>query len=347
MSQGKQSKFLIIYFSVLGAGALALGYLGWSASSAAEEAETSYKGKVAELDRLEKAPLSRTKGNADKKKKLVESYVDQVKALNTAMLAWQAPVNESESGESFQKKLNEAVKTAKADGLTRQVKVPEKFDFGMDKYLAGFPVPGTAPRLSAQLDSIIFLVNAAMDAGVSSIDSLTRTELGIESEKSEATPGTAAPLTPAQRKAAKDKADAEAAKKKGSAAAGPTVDENKVFERQPLTLTVTGKNKSVIAMVEALANTSPEKMAPHFFIIRALRVENQLKDGPAKTETVQLEEKEETGPDGVKKTVKRDAKYLLGNELVRMHLELDLIRFVPGDAPADKEKPAAGTANAN
>ena len=173
MSQGKQSKFLIIYFSVLGAGALALGYLGWSASSAAEEAEAKYQTAVTDLDRLERAPLSRTKENAVKKTQLVKTYVDQVQALNTAMMAWQTPLNDTESNESFQKKLNEAVKAARANGVSSQVKVPEKFDFGMDKYLAGFPVPGTAPRLSAQLDSLIFLTNVAMSAGLSSIDSLT------------------------------------------------------------------------------------------------------------------------------------------------------------------------------
>ena len=343
MSQGKQNKFLIIYFSVLGAGALALGYLGWSASSAADEAEMQYKGKVAELDRLEKAPLSRTKENTEKKKKMVAAYVEQVKALNTAMMAWQAPVSESESGESFQKKLNEAVKTAKADGLTRQVKVPDKFDFGMDKYLAGFPVPGTAPRLSGQLDSLIFLVNAAMDAGVSSIDSLTRTELPIESEKAPETapaPGRTPPRSTAAAPKPKP-GDKKVVEEK------QLVEETKVFERQPLTFTVTGKNKSVLALAEALANTSPEKMTPHFFIIRTLRVENQLKDGPAKTETVASEEKEETGPDGKKIVVVRNAKYLLGNELVRMHLELDLVRFEPEAAPAEKEKTAPRTANAN
>ena len=345
MSQGKQNKFLTIYFSVLGVGALALGYLGWSASSSAEAAEKSYKDKVIELDRLEKASLSRTKENADKKKKLVDEYVTQVQAMNTSMLAWQVPANETETGESFQKKLIQAVKTAKEDGLSKQVKVPEKFDFGMEKYLASFPV-GTAPRLSAQLDSLIFLVNAAMDAGVSSIDSMIRTELAFESEKPEepaAPAGNRRPATPpaAGSAAARTAARNQAAPEKDK----PAVDESKVLERQPLALTITGKNKSVLSLLEALANASPGNMAPHFFVIRTLRVENQLKDGPAKTQTVEIKEEEITLPDGTKKTIKRDAMYLLGNEQVRMSIELDLIRFVA--VPSTPEKPAARTANAN
>jgi len=341
MSQGKQSKFLTIYFSALGVGALALGYLGWSASSTAEEAEAKYKAAVTDLDRLEKSPLSRTKENAAKKTDLVKAYVDQVQALNTSMLAWQVPANEAETGESFQKKLIQAVKTAKEDGVSKQVKVPEKFDFGMDKYLASFPV-GTAPRLSAQLDSLIFLVNAAMDAGVSSIDSLIRMESAFETEAPDEpvpTPGKK-PVKPAPAPKPKP-GDKKVAVEKDK----PAVDESKVLERQPLALTVTGKNKSVLSLLEALANTSPEEKSPHFFVIRTLRVENQLKDGPAKTQTVELKEEEITEPDGTKKTVKRDAMYLLGNEQVRMSLELDLIRFVA--EPAAPEKPAVKTANAN
>ena len=340
MSQGKQNKFLTIYFSVLGVGALALGYLGWSASSSAEEAEKSYNDRVTELDRLEKASLSRTKENADKKKKLVDEYVTQVQAMNTTMLAWQVPANETETGESFQKKLIQAVKTAKEDGLSKQVKVSEKFDFGMEKYLASFPV-GTAPRLSAQLDSLIFLVNAAMDAGVSSIDSLIRTELAFESEKPDepaAEPGKKPKPAPAPKPKPGEKKVVVKEDK-------PAVDESKVLERQPLALTITGKNKSVLSLLEALANASPGNMAPHFFVVRTLRVENQLKDGPAKTQTVEVKEEEITLPDGTKKTIKHDAMYLLGNEQVRMSLELDLVRFVA--EPAAPEKPAARTASAN
>lgn len=342
MSQGKQSKFLVIYFSVLGVGALALGYLGWSASATAEEAETKYKNAVTELDRLERAPLSRTKENAAKKSDLVKTYVDQVQALNTSMMAWQMPLNESESNESFQKKLNEAVKAAKANGISSQVKLPDKFDFGMDKYLAGFPVPGTAPRLSAQLDSLIFLTNAAMGAGISSIDSLTRTELPFESEQ--AAESTAAPGTKGPKPVAAPKPK-PGEKKPVAKGAPPAVDETAVLERQPVTLTVTGKNHSVIALAEALANTSPAKMAPHFFVIRTLRVENQLKDGPPKTQTVEVKEVEVTGADGKKTVIKHDAMYLLGNEQVKMYLDLDLVRFV-AEPVAPAPKPSAKTANA-
>lgn len=333
MSKGKQSKFLPVYFSVLGAGALGLGYLGWSASSTADEAEGKYKAAVAELDRLESAKLSRTKENAAEKANRVKAYVEQVQDLNKSLMAYQAPLNDAETNEGFQKKLVDAIKTLTEDAKSKSVKVDEKFDFGMADYLGGFPIPGTAPALSAQLDALMYLTNAAMDAGVSEINLLNRTKLAIEAEKEEQPkdapkkPGRPAPKTGTASKPAGAKKEA-----------GPLLDESKVLERQSLAFAVTGKNRSVLNLINTLSNASPDK-APHFFIIKTLRIENELKDGPDKNRQVEI--KEESDPNNKDNVIKRDAMYLLGNEQVKLHLELDLVRFVPEEAPVEKGKPAA------
>lgn len=341
MSKGKLNKFLAIYFGALGVGVLGLGYLAWSASSGADEAEKNYKDKVAELDRLDKAPLSRTKENADKKKKLVEDYVQQVQELNASLLAYQTPVNATESSESFQKKLKEATDATRSNAKDKQVKLDDKFDLGMGKYLSEFPVAGTAARLSAQLDAIVYLANAAMEAGVSQIDSLTRAESAFETEAAE-TPKSDEKKKPAAKPAPKPAATAA----KAPAGQGQTVDESKVLERQSLGLTVTGKNRSILALLETLANASPDKMAPHFFVVRTLRIENEKKDGPAKTVQVTADEVQ-PDPNNKESVYVRDAMYLLGNEQVKMHLDLDVIRFVPEAVPAEKEKsPAKSTAAA-
>jgi len=332
MSKGKQSKFLPVYFSVLGAGALGLGYLGWSASSTADEAEGNYKAAVAELDRLESAKLSRTKENAAEKANRVKAYVEQVQGLNKSLMAYQAPIADIENPD-FQKKLVDAIKTLTEDAKSKSVKVDEKFDFGMAEYLGGFPIPGTAPALSAQLDALVHLTNAAMDAGVSEINVLNRTKLAIEAEKEEQPKDAPKkPGKPAQKTGAASKP--AGAKKE----AGPLLDESKVLERQSLAFAVTGKNRSVLNLINALSNASPDK-APHFFIIKTLRTENELKDGPDKNRQVEI--KEESDPNNKDNVIKRDAMYLLGNEQVKLHLELDLVRFVPEEAPVEKGKPAA------
>jgi hypothetical protein len=349
MSQGKQSKFLPIYFSILGVGALGLGYMAWSASSSSDEAEEKYKQASTELSRLENAPLSRTDENAALKKSKVDDFVKQVRELNTTLISYQPPIA-AESNDGFQKKLNEATKAVKDNAAAKGVTLSPKFDLGMGNYLSQFPVSGAAGKLSAQLDSIVYLSNAAMNAGVSSIDNLTRDPLDVEKEKKDekATDKPKAPLTPAQRAKEDQKKKEEAAKAK---AAPQAIDDSKVMERQPVTIDVTGKNRSVLNFLEALANTDG-KDSPYFFIIRTLRIENELKDGPPKSVTVT--EKEVTpNPEDKTSVYTQDAEFLLGNEKVKMHLDLDIVRFsdlpaeaakTPGKpAPKPAVKPASGT----
>lgn len=341
MSQGKKDKFIPIFFGVLGVGTLALGYLGWSASSAADDAEAAYKKSVSDLATLEKAPLSRTEDNAKKKKGLVDAYVKQVKELSTTMLAYQAPLNDKESNESFQRKLSEATRTIKENAAARQVKLGDKFDLGMGHYLADFPVPGSAPRLSAQLDAIVYLTNAALEAGVTEVNALIRPELDFEREKKEEAKSDLKEKKPASPAAAKPAAVKDKVKKD----AASVVDESTVLERQPLSLTLTGKNDSLLRFLQSIANSSPEK-APHFFVIRTLRIENESKDGPSKTIQPTLEEK----PDPNNKDappIKTDAIYLLGFESVKLHAEIDLVRFIPAPTEGEKGKPAKPEAAAN
>ena len=133
MSTGKQSKFLTIYFSALVAGGLVLGYLAWSASSKAEEAEAEYKKAERDLDALEGAKLSRTEENAKKKKALVAEYVTKVQALNSDLMKYQAPLNAAETNTSFQTKLQAATDAARATAKDKQVKLDEKFDARFDR----------------------------------------------------------------------------------------------------------------------------------------------------------------------------------------------------------------------
>jgi|GEM_PF-6786048 len=333
MSKGKQSKFLIIYFSVLGVGALALGYFAWSASSKADDAETQYKNAVRELDSLEGAKLSRTEENAKKKKEMVAEYVAKVQSLNADLMKYQVPINAAESSESFQKKLKEAADAVRAAAADKQVKLDPKFDLGMGKYLDVFPLAGTAPRLAAQLDGIVFLANAAMEAGVTHLDSLTRTEQPFEKGVAE---------EPKPDDKAKKTAKSTAAKGAAKARTETVVDESKVIERQPLTLSVTGKNNSILKLVEALGNTSPEKTSPHFFVIRTVRIENEKKEGPLKTITF-VPQEITPDPNDKSSVYMQDAMYLLGNEAIKMSLDLDLVRFAA--EPASAEKPA-GTKSA-
>ncbi len=335
MSQGTKDKFLPIFFGALGVVAAGFGYLGCSASSAADDAKASYQKKLGELERLEKEDLSRTEENAKKKKELVDGYVQQVHELSKTLLGYQVeekPVANSAFQGELKKITDEVLAAAKARG----VKLPEQFDLGMGRYLSDFPVEGAAPRLLAQLQAIVYVVNAAYESGVTEINTLVRPELEFEKPKKE---------EPESTDKKKPKPTPKSTAKGKETKAAPALDESKVLERQPLQITVTGKNKAMLTLLEKLANTGPDKQAPHFFIIRTLRVENAVKSGIDKNLRVEI--KEEANPENKDKPITLDAAYMLGFEDIKMELNLDIIRFLPEAEEETKGKPAKSSTAAN
>jgi hypothetical protein len=337
MSQGNKDKFLPVFFGALGAVVAGFGYLGCSASSAADDAKAAYEKKLQELDRLEKADLSRTDENAKKKKELVDTYVQQVEELSKTLHAHQVE-EKPIANAAFQGELKRVTDEVLAAAKARGVKLPEQFDLGMGRYLSDFPVEGAAPKLRAQLEAIAFVANAAFDSGVTEINALTRPELEFEKpKKEEPAPNPNERRASTQRQAAGSRSNAPKA--------APTLDESKVLERQPVQLTVTGKNKALLTFLEKLANASPEKQGPHFFIIRTLRVENANKDGIDRNREVVV--KEEPNPDDKDKPVKYDAEYMLGFEDIKMELNLDIVRFLPAPESDEKAKPAKSSTAAN
>ena len=336
MSKGKSNSFLPGYFAVLGLGALGLGYLAWSASSSADEAQASYQSTKDNLDSMQRGTIFPNAENEAKKKKLVDALVAKVKTLVDGVSKFQSPINPAETGESFQKKLVATETAIKEAAKGRSITLAEKFSIGFDKYADSFASSQAAPKLAAELDAVAFLLNTAMASGVTSLDSFTRAELDIEKSAPAAEPTPKPGTKPAAPSTPKPNTQRPAAAK-----GAPLVEESKVIERQPMNLVVTGSNIAITQLLSSLANVKPGDTGAHFFTIRMLRVENSMKDGPDKTITVTMEEKED--PE-TKTTVKRDAKYILGDEKVTLFLDLDLVRFIdPASESAAAKSPAAAT----
>ena len=91
MSKGKSNSFLPGYFAVLGLGALGLGYLAWSASSSADEAQTSYQSTKDSLDSMQRGSIFPNAENEAKKKKLVDALATKVKTLVDGVSKFQSP----------------------------------------------------------------------------------------------------------------------------------------------------------------------------------------------------------------------------------------------------------------
>lgn len=337
MSKGKSNSFLPGYFAVLGLGALGLGYLAWSASSSADDAQASYQSTKDSLDSMQRGTIFPNAENEAKKKKLVDALASKVKTLVDGVSKFQSPINPAETGESFQKKLVATDTAIKEAAKGRKITLAEKFSIGFDKYADSFASAQAAPKLAAELDAVAFLLNTAMASGVNSIDSFTRAELDIEKAAPPADPTPKPGTRPAAPNPPKPNPQRPAATAKGA----PVVEESKVLDRQPMNLVVTGSNIAITQLLSNLANVKPGDSGAHFFTIRMLRVENSMKNGPDKSVTVTMEEKED--PE-TKITVKRDAKYILGDEKVTLFLDLDLVRFVdPASETAAAKSPTAAT----
>ena len=347
MSKGKSNSFLTGYFAVVGLGTLGLGYLAWSASSTADEAQQRYESSRSRLEGMQRAAIFPNAENEAKKKKLVDETVAKVKALVDQMLQYRVPLNPAETGESFQKKLVAANTAITQAAKERKVALGEKFSLGFDKYSDTFASPGTAAVLAAELDAVTFLLNTAMASGVASIDTFRRGELEIEKapETPTATPDKKPGVAPKPAPGATRPGTQAGAKPTGGAGktAAPAVEESKVLERMPMTLTVTGSNLAIKDFLVSLANAKPADPATgtHFFTIRMLRAESSVKDGPDKAQTVTAEEKED--PD-TKTVIKRDARFILGDEKVTVLLDLDLVRPLEPETAATGTKPAPAAA---
>ncbi len=328
MSKGKTDKFLPVYFGGLGAIALGLGWMAFSSSGAASDAKSKFENAKVTLEKLQTQKLFPNDANATEKEKRVAALAQEGKGLIKALQAYQQPLDAAATNGAFSKKLTESIKSVTDEAKGRRVGLPKDFDFGYKQYKTTACLPEAAPALTMQLDALHFLVRTVMESGVTKIDDLRRGEMAVEKETSEAKPTTTKDAKQAKTpKAAPKPKGKPAMAGKGPATPKPTVvvlDESKVLERIPVEIEVTGNDNSTAAILEALANTSPDKQQPYFFALRAMRVENEKKSAPDKSMRVAV--REETDQE-TKQPIKYDVEYIFGGQPVKMSMMLDLIRF--------------------
>jgi hypothetical protein len=338
----RANKTLATIAGIFLAGALGLGVvllLAHFSYGDSLEKLTSLGNKVASQER---ASLYPNEANVTALEAKVSSYEDAVSNLGNVLLKLQIPAKDI-TDTDFQAKLKQQIADirAKADGT--KLKLPKDFAFGFDAYTVSLPrSPEAAKELNDYFDAVSSVVNAALAAGVSSIDTIQRSELTVEK-------GTPAPARePAKSTKTKSKAKA----KPGSKAPKPPKEITKVVERRQLTLTLTTDQRPLQELMNVLA--SPGKM-PYFTVVRNLRVENEKQDGPLRNIPIPAPPSSETnapkesapkeGAEGAApkaevimapKPEHPDAMAVIGGERLKVFLEIDLIRYVePAPEAAD------------
>ena len=255
----------------------------------------------------------------------MKNYEDQVDKLRTVLLQSQQgvkPLTETD----FQAKLKERANDVSLKAKRFQMKLPEGFALGFDDYTGSLPKsPEMAAELGLHLDVMEKLVATLVEAGVSKLESVERTKL--PSEK-----GTAATPAPV-------KAPATAAAKKGAPVA-PEAPAEPVLDRYPIKLVFYCDQFPLQKVLNTLADPNP-KIMPYFMVARMLRIDNEKQDAPTKDEvkskmTSGASAEEVTAPlkapAGVRiitapAPLPPDAATIMGDEMLRVYLEVDYIRF--------------------
>ncbi len=327
----RENKPLAAILGVIIVGALALGYLLFDAWSIYTETKDGYIAMGGQVAGMKGAPLAPTEANLQNKKAAVEEYSKLVNTLGKTVLILQppvAPINDIE----FQEKLKTKISEVRKASAEAKLQIPAEFGFGFEEYTRS-KLPKSAAEateLSGYLDAVDELMKLLMKCGVKSVDLLERSKLPVEA----ATTSTA-------------QANNNNAGMRGQAAATAGI-----LEKRQISVVLTLDQGPLQLLISRLTN--PTDM-PYFTSVRLLRIENQMQDGPLHNEVrlptpapndpnaqAATPKTEEAASDEIKPPAPAfpDAVSVFGNELLKVRLEIDLVKFLDSAAGVTAQIPA-------
>lgn len=347
MNWVQENKSLAGILGVMIAGILGLGawlYLSYSDYATSMEAWGQNDTKISTLKSKKVYP---NKENAESREDEVSAYADKVDLLRTALLSdkVQQPVKPMSQTE-FQAKLKERATAVVQMAKAADVALPADFALGFADYTNNVPrTPEVAAELGVHLDVMERLVTTVIQSGVKSIDLFERTKLPIEDR----------PVEPKPVPATKSKSSKSSkTTKKGSKRKVLTEEQaaEPVLDRHPVKMIITTDQEPFQNIINTLCD--PIKM-PHFLVVRLVRVENERQDGPSREEIARKKNPEvafdqpvdpAAAPTAAAK-VAPDAVTIMGEEKLKVYLEVDYVRFrdLPKEEGAEASAPASNTAS--
>ncbi len=355
----RANKSLAAILGVAVAGALGLAVVLYLSYAAYGESYDSMQATASKVAGMEKARLYPSEANVEEKDEKVSAYEDEVSKLGGVLTTLQSevaskPIQDTE----FQARLKQRIAEIRDKAGPR---LPGKdFAFGFDAYTRALPNNEATQELNEYFDGVDAVVTAALDLGTRKIVSLSRSDLDVEkgTKKAKKAPPPPPPAKPSTKSKKKGKG-------KGPDAAPKPPPTMKVVERRVLTLDLVTDQAPLQAFLNTLASATQMK---YFTIVRLLRIENEKTEGPPTKAAVatgngglQTLNKDglvtpvaaDTTPtpsanDGAAaaapkvevitaaKPEKPDAVKVMGGEELRVHLEIDLVRFLEPDAEPAK-----------
>lgn len=333
----RENKTLATIAGVFLAGSIGVGALLLMSHFSYGDSLAKFEEVARKVSTQEKAALYPSQENVDELSKKVSSYQDEVGKLSDVLLRLQ-PKSEDIKDTEFQAKLKEKIAAVRAKAEQAKCNLPKDFAFGFDVYTRQVPPASAAAELKDYFDSVDAIVAALIDNGVSSIDTLERSELKVEKGEPEPKPEPAA---------SESKSKSKASTKARGKQAKPAKPITQVVERRHVTMTITTDQRPLQAVMNILA--SPSKM-PYFTIVRNLRIENEKQDGPLRNMPLPAggaEANPESGSKPVEsppkegeasapkievitapKPLPADAVAVIGGEKLKVYMEVDVVKFV-------------------
>lgn len=325
MSWIQQNKGPAAILGVTAAGVAGLGYMLFSSYSSYSATLEQFDSVNTSIAAMKSATLAPTPENLALKQGLVKEFTDATGRLSLVLNKLQIenkPTTDTEFQAKLKTKIAESRKTAADHGMG----LPAVYNLAFDRYTGELPKSNDeATMLSGYLDAVDTLVNAFAKAGVKQLEMIERSEL--DSEKSVSTKP--APRPAATRPGAPGRPGA------APAAVGP-----KLSERRQIKVMLTLDQAALQILMSNLA--SPSEM-PYFTVVRLLRIENERKDGPLRSEmnipiaaspdgeavpaVAPTTEGEASAPRKVEPSPV-DSVAVLGNERLRVFMEIDLVYFL-------------------
>ncbi len=310
----------------------AAGFYCYKGYSSYQEAGGEFNTRRTALLRLKRSEPYPNEENLGRIEKEVGEYEGEINSLFKILDRFQQPLNGNINDTQFPQILKSKIEAFKALAKKKGITIEEEKEFymAMDAYRTTLPNPKAVPLLDYQLGAIEYLLNILAEAGVTHLINLDRELLPVEMAE-------------------------------GGAKEAP-VDSSSVAAKYPVSLTFETKHPAFERLVNQITNDDK-----YFFILRALRVDNNAKEGATKGEGDDANSGpryvnasgEEAPEDLINKIPQglevpaqvawmrdnggyelqsSDARILLGDESLRVFMVIDLVRFADASEKVAKDE---------
>ena len=287
----------LVAFTVVAAGALI--FLTTQAMTQYGEVSDQYTQAVQKLHGLQnRSPFPNAK-NLEATKALEGQYRTELTSLQQQLVKLEAPLDPDIKPQQFQDDLRAAVNQSVQRAGEAGVTLPKDFYLGFSQYINSPPDNRAAPVLARQLTIINDLVGALIDTRVQSIDTLIRRPLPEDLP----------------------------------AAAQNQKKSNGIVDRFLIDVAFTADQSKFRVVFNNILKSN------RFLIVRAVNIANTSQEGPP---VVQENNSQATGVPGLAgggaggEEASKELNVILGRELVRVSLRLEMIDFTVPTAEAKK-----------